>query len=418
MENRETRSLKVVEDYLERQRFTPKLNSPSNSDLGLIVVIPAHREVELERSLEAINSCMAPKSGVEVIVVINQSKTADQDTRKFHQNQYDVLTESFKDRNYPFQFILELDMPKKHAGVGLARKIGMDEAASRFVKCGNPNGVIICFDADSLCDFNYLVEIDLAFRSNQKAVGASIRFEHPYDSPNEAIALYESHLRYYRQALRWAGHPYAHHTIGSSMAVRCDTYASQNGMNKRKAGEDFYFLQKVIPQGDFLEINSTRVIPSPRPSDRVPFGTGRAILEYHEGRELNKTYPFSAFQDIKRFLEIIDNGVEKGFDFSALEEELNSPLLEFLTDQGFFERLPDMLEYGTRRETFLKRFFNWFNLFRAMKYIHFAREAEYEEMELKEAVSALFQKLGRHKGADNDLEALKLLDYEIKKDAL
>src|SRR5213594_3575687 len=89
----------------------------------------------------------------------------------------------------------------------------------------------------------------------------------------EAIAAYELHLRYYVRALRYAGFPYAHHTIGSCMAVRADVYKKQGGMNKRQAGEDFYFLQKIIPLGHFTDLTETKVIPSSRPSDRVPFGT-------------------------------------------------------------------------------------------------------------------------------------------------
>ena len=91
---------------------------------------------------------------------------------------------------------------------------------------------------------------------------------------------YELHLRYLNLFSRFTGFPYAYHTIGSCFGVRAETYASQGGMNKRKAGEDFYFLHKIIPLGEFREINNTCVIPSPRESDRVPFGTGAAIGKY------------------------------------------------------------------------------------------------------------------------------------------
>src|SRR4029434_9989987 len=96
----------------------------------------------------------------------------------------------------------------------------------------------------------------------------------------KAIAAYELHLRYYLQALRTAGFPHGYHTIGSSMAVRARTYMEQGGMNRRQAGEDFYFLHKLIPLGGFTELNSTTVYPLPRPSNRVPFGTGRAVSEW------------------------------------------------------------------------------------------------------------------------------------------
>jgi hypothetical protein len=64
-----------------------------------------------------------------------------------------------------------------------------------------------------------------------------------------AITSYELHLRYLVHAMRWAGHPFAYQTVGSSMAVRRKAYLSLGGMNTRQAGEDFYFLQKFIEVG-------------------------------------------------------------------------------------------------------------------------------------------------------------------------
>ena len=54
----------------------------------------------------------------------------------------------------------------------------------------------------------------------------------------------------------------------------------QDGLNKKQAGEDFYFLQKIMPMGNYFELNSTTVHPSSRTSDRVPFGTGPIINQY------------------------------------------------------------------------------------------------------------------------------------------
>ena len=50
-----------------------------------------------------------------------------------------------------FQFILieDLKMPERDAGVGLARKTGMDQALYRFNFLNKPNGFILSFDADS-----------------------------------------------------------------------------------------------------------------------------------------------------------------------------------------------------------------------------------------------------------------------------
>ena len=75
------------------------------------------------------------------------------------------------------------------------------------------------------------------------------------------IAAYELHLRYYTHGLRFSNLPYSFQTVGSAMAVRCSAYQKQGGMNKRKAGEDFYFIQKIIALGGYSELNSTTVFP-------------------------------------------------------------------------------------------------------------------------------------------------------------
>ena len=168
---------------------------------------------------------------------------------------------------------------------------------------GDYAGVVACFDADCRCDPGLLVEMENLFRKRPEMPGCSVRFEHPLDAENsEAIILYELHLRYYIEACRYSGHPFAFHAVGSSMAVRAEAYVAQGGMNQRQAGEDFYFLQKIISLGNFGELNSTRVIPSPRVSDRVPFGPGRAVGEFLQGKGGRmESYPFEAFEDLKIF---------------------------------------------------------------------------------------------------------------------
>jgi len=110
--------------------------------------------------------------------------------------------------------------------------------------------MIICFDADCLCDSNYFLAIEEHAEKHPSADGFNIYFEHPCEGTDypqeiyEGIIQYELHLRYMNQFLRYAGFPFAYHTIGSSFAVRAGTYALQGGMNSRKAGEDFYSLIK------------------------------------------------------------------------------------------------------------------------------------------------------------------------------
>ena len=62
----------------------------------------------------------------------------------------------------------------------------------------------------------------------------------------------------------------------------------------------------IIKGEKYGEINDTCVIPSPRVSDRVPFGTGRAMLEAINGQnDLFSTYDFRIFKSLKEWIDMI-----------------------------------------------------------------------------------------------------------------
>ncbi|HOO90382.1 MAG TPA: hypothetical protein PLA74_06125, partial [Syntrophales bacterium] len=168
-----------------------------------------------------------------------------------------------------------LEMPGKSAGVGFARKIGLDLSLELFDYDTDSIKLLLCLDADTLVEPAYLAAVRDSFEKEQ-LTAAVIAFAHQEaDSADEqaAICCYELFLRYYVLGLRWAASPYAFHSIGSTMACTAEAYAAVRGMNKRRAGEDFYFLDKLAKIGRVGRITATTVHPSARPSGRVPFGT-------------------------------------------------------------------------------------------------------------------------------------------------
>ena len=145
------------------------------------------------------------------------------------------------------------------------------------------------------------------------------------------------HLRYYKNALAFTGLPYAYHTVGSSFALTAAAYARQGGMNRRKAGEDFYFINKLIKGENFGEIMGAKVVPSSRISDRVPFGTGRALLEAFDGvKNLELTYDFSIFKCLKRW---VDNISCQNFDYYQFPEKIKKYIVKNEWDNTHLEML-------------------------------------------------------------------------------
>ena len=378
-----------------------------------MVVIPCHNEPDLITSLQSLHACQRPDCAVEVIVVINGACDSPAQVREQNERSFQDALEWSKQHATPAFAIHVLnfpDLPRKEAGVGLARKIGMDEALWRLALGGESDGVIACFDADCQCATNYLQEVVKHFREIPGAPGCSIYFEHPLsgDEPAEvyeAIALYELHLRYYVEALRYAGFPFAFQTVGSSMAVRAGVYREQGGMNKRKAGEDFYFLHKIIPLGGFSNLTRTTVFPSPRPSDRVPFGTGKAVRRFLENGEM-PGYPLKAFQDLKLLFAQVP-ALHAGESLPLLPEALQT----FCDSMGLNALLQEIRGNTSTLSAFENRFFRRFNGFQVMKFVHHASRGFYGAGDVRDEAIALLREIEPHlaeRSSFNPVELLKI----------
>ena len=388
--------------YFQKNLFRPfSIAENPVEGLSLIVVIPCFNEPEVTSVLNSLALCKPPSEKTEVIVVVNDSEHSSNEIREINLASLRIL-EEWKKSNQPFfrfHLIEALNLPDRHAGVGLARKIGMDEAASRLIHSGNPKGIIVCLDMDCEVEENYFTELFSHFFENPKSNACSIHFEHPLrgDLPEEhysGIALYELFLRYYVNALQFAGFPFAFQTIGSSMAVRAEVYCKMGGMNRRKAGEDFYFLHKLFPLGNFTEIYSTTVIPSPRGSDRVPFGTGKAIRQWIEkGDENYPAYDFRIFRELKLFLDKANSSLYSTANIHQFLNELPDAVAVYLRSEDFEKAFAEMKLHSSEPSTFAKRFFAWFDGLRVLKYVHLARDKYYPAVSLLGEVALLADEL-------------------------
>jgi len=373
--------------YFTKKDFSPKIDVNPSGNLGLCVVIPCYNEPSLIKSLGSIACCALPACDVEVIVVVNHPEGSVSEVLESSLKSVIEVIEANRvwgSERLRFLAVKAFDLPRKQAGVGYARQIGMDEAAFRLLSAGRQQGVIACFDADSVCMPNYLTELYELWRQYPKTHACSIRFEHPLtgdEFPAEVyngIAAYELHLRYYNQASRFIGFPFAYHTVGSSMACSAEAYIKFGGMNRHQAGEDFYFLQKIIPHGQFRELNTTCVYPSPRPSNRVPFGTGRAMSKLVYSHEPISTYHLESFLNLGPLLLNVSNLFR--YSIPQTERFINSlaePLKEFLIQVDASRAIENVRANASSPKTFKKRFFLWFDAFMLLKYMNFAAEKYY-----------------------------------------
>ncbi len=339
---------------------------------------------------------------VEVIVVVNFGEQCTAEVKEFNKITFQNIKAWSEEHNMPGFLcnpIFAPNLPPKFAGVGLARKIGMDEAVHRFNILENDNGIICGFDADAKVEANYLKAVSDHFIKHTKTPGASIYFEHPVDEITDkrmssGIIQYETHLRYLVQAIRFTGFPYAFHTVGSSFAVRAGAYVKQGGMNKFKAGEDFYFLNKIIALGGFTEVSNTTVFPQARVSSRVPFGTGASMTKWMEATGDDfLTYQFDSFLPLKNLFEHI-NII---YEHKAIPKELlkDSAIHQFLSESETEKAIEEIYKNSSSFQSFQKRFFNWFDAFKIVKYLNFAAQVEFPKMPVKTECEKLLKASGK-----------------------
>ena len=405
----------VIDQYFKRfNSRTIKVSHQPLDDLKIIVVIPIYNEEDLTPTLESLFLNQVSYSfSIEVIAIVNDSSLEKKEVKELNQKTFIKLKNFAKNNNNEKAFLIPIyidDLDPKHAGVGWARKLGMDLALERF-KSIKSNGIIVGLDADTVVASNYFLEIDSFFQNN-KIQAVSIHFEHPIKGNKYSgfhyhqIINYELHLRYYKNALSFVGVPYAFHTIGSAFALRASAYARQGGMNRRKAGEDFYFINKLIKGEKFGEIINTYVKPSPRMSNRVPFGTGRAILEaFNNKKDLSLTYNFKSFEVLK---EWVDNIKRERFIY----DEFPKLIKDYLSREDWDVLHEMFINNSQSNENYLKLFFKKFDAFWVLKFIHFLRDNHFSNNGLVNSTNRLLLKSGFEtiSSAIQQLEFLRILD--------
>lgn len=411
--------ISFADHYISLHAITDKIQISPEENLRFIIVIPSFDEPGLVQTLQSLWLCKRPASAVEIIVVVNSPKNADRGIIERNERSIEDATDwadKHNESGFFCHIMNEQELPSHEAGPGIARKIGMDQAILRYNCLKKPDGIIISFDADSLCRLDYLQEIEKCFDRYPETVGGSVFFEHPLSGKEypavvyNAITEYELHLRYNISALRQIQFPYAYHTVGSCFCVTASAYVNQGGMNKRKGGEDFYFLHKIIPLGHFREINDTCVYPSPRPSERAPFGTGAVIKKIAEGKISNvETYHPDSFRSLEELFS--DPAGWFRLSKAGIDEKMKKlpdSIREF-TGAEFQKKIVEINNNSSAPDTFIKRFYQWFNMFRVIKFLNFAHKKHFSRIPVRLAAIEFLEKSGQ--GSFRKMNTTELLEY-------
>lgn len=370
-------------------------------DTEVVVAIPVLDDEDIFRTVDSLKSCTRVEGSVAVVVIVNHGEQVPDGVKEANRRLAEKLREYVAEEprgGLFFQVVEAFNLPARTAGVGLARKLAMDAAAWWFYEHDKTDGVILSLDADTWVEMNYTDAVRRYFRENPVA-GVSIAYRHRLEecegAVREAMAKYELYLRYYQGALAYSGHPHAYSCIGSAFAVRARDYVAEGGMNKRQAGEDFYFLQKLISTGRYALLNDTTVYPSARFSDRTPFGTGRSLRQIVAEGGSYPVYHWDAFRDLKRLFDGLDCLYKA--EYSVVEAFLaaQSPgVRDYWQQMDGGTLLAEVNANCASVGQFRKRFFDGFNAFRVLKYLNYVHETIYPKIEVTEAVDRWLAEMG------------------------
>ncbi len=414
----------LLNDYFTRYAAGPPwtLQTGNLEGIDQVVVIPAYAEKALLFSTLASLAANSDASLEKTLIlsVINNKTDAPVADKDNNRQTLDILNALISRQTFPefqpaddlmfaIQKISErpvklgcidastpgLEIPARTGGVGMARKIGMDAALRVLKSSVTGPRLVISLDADTIVGPDYLASVRKAMSSAKTQTGI-VSYEHlmPADETGKmAICLYEIFLRYWVLGLQYARSPYAFHSIGSTIVTTADAYLAVRGMNRREAGEDFYFLNKLAKIGPIRRIRETVVYPSARVSARVPFGTGAAVEKISgDGNSGYDLYDPRVFSILKKWLDLM----RQSFSLSAdrilkMARDIDPGLESFLILRGFQSVWPKICRNVKDQKTCERQFHEWFDGFETLKLVNYLTGKIYPKVSMISALKNILE---------------------------
>ncbi len=383
--------------YINRFFIHPLSRTCPLPPFDLAIVIPSYAETHLQKTLKSLfSNPVQPGFDVLILVVINHRSEDREEIKR--QNAADleaVLQPSAGHPPFHLRVLDARELEDRHAGVGLARKIGMDACVLSLAERGG-DPFLVCLDADCEVSDRYLQSL-YEISQRPEADLATLEFSHPLpEQPDENLAIgivcYEMFLEYYRMGLFLAGYPFFQHTVGSSMACRALPYSLSGGMNQRKAAEDFYFLHKLFPHYQAVELPGPLVFPSCRISERVPFGTGRFQQNWkRENKKELKTYHPEIFTGLGLWLRGLENSLEGEGDMDSFMPFLawHWGSAAYLDQEKTEIQLHQIRKASPGIPGRRKALYRWFDGLKVLKFVHHFQPC-FPEIEIREALMLIF----------------------------
>jgi hypothetical protein len=379
----------VISQYLERYAEPDGLQGFSEHHSHVVVIPIANEDPRFLTTLESIQQAAGHTNARPLVICVINGRAGAPDAYQANTALLDALKRlgRCQERQAPW---VEIDAegltllvcarfsppfefgPKE--GVGTARKIGCDLALSLLEKGAIGSPWIRSTDAD--------VRVPVDYFEDPRERGAAMTLPFLHTGAPQELHLYEMSLRYYVMGLTHAGSPYAFHTVGSTLFIQALDYAKVRGFPKRLAGEDFYLLNKLAKTGAILSPDRLPLRIRHRESERVPFGTGPAVIKILREAEQQRVFSLYHPQVFDRLQSVLLT-----FPHVATRRDL-SPLRAELGDfEPGWSGLQKMVRQGCGDDVLLRQLHAHFDAFRTLKWIHHLRDNGLPKLPWQEALA-------------------------------
>ena len=365
---------KYLKQKVSQEYFNPHA-SPKKEKYNFFIIIPAYNEESyINYTLDSISYQDSKLlSTTLIVIVINNADNTDLKTKNNNQRTFDALMK----KNYNFEMIL-LDcysshsaFPNKVAGVGLARKVGMDFCISY----SHYSSLFCSLDADTLIHKNYLKKINQE-HEKYNFFTATVNFSHQKNNDPEiqnAIIEYELLIKDIANNLNNIGSRYGFVSMGSTIICTMQAYISIGGIPPKKATEDFYFLQKLSKYKSIHKIQDVLVYPSSRAEERVYLGTGFRMTNIKKKIDFSDLYinpqAYIELENLYNTIKIKWN--HKSVEIISSLAKNNSKLCEYLKKNNFIDIVSKMQKNVIDKNHLLNQFHGWFDNLKIYKFLKY-----------------------------------------------
>lgn len=166
--------------------------------------------------------------------------------------------------------------------------------------------------------------------------------------------------------------------LGATIVVSLDDYCRVRGVPKKAGGEDFYLLNKLAKLKGVSVPDAPIVTVRGRPSARVPFGTGPAIIEMQKSKNILDSYGYyhpQSFIVLGKLLGVVNDSAtlhRTDESVSAIDSYVRSEemLFKVLRSLAYERFIAHCFKQKLTGEHLKRAFHEWFDAFATRRFIH------------------------------------------------